>query len=93
MAVAAFLQLSGPAKANAGLTRGPCFKPSRMCLAGATRGDGRYMAFGEAHGLLKLVCSRHARGGSSRGRRGMARAGALVLSRCGRLDSLSRLSY
>ena len=57
MAVAAFLQLSGPAKANAGLTRGPCFKPSRMCLAGATRGDGRYMAFGEAHGLLKLVCS------------------------------------
>jgi hypothetical protein len=47
----------------------------------STPGGGRYMAFGKAHGLLKLVCSRHARGGSSRGRVGMARAGVLVLSR------------
>ena len=44
------------------------------------RGYARLMAFGEAHGLLKLVCSHHACGGSGRGRRRMARAGTLVMS-------------
>jgi hypothetical protein len=76
MVAAAFLQLSGPATRPMLVSPvAPALSPPACALAGATRGDGRYMAFGEAHGLLKLVCSRHARGGSSRGRLGMARAG------------------
>ena len=39
-----------------------------------------YNRSGGPHGLLNFVCSHHARGGSDRGRRRMARARALVLS-------------
>ena len=55
--------------------------PDKMAVESqGTRGYARLMAFGEANGLLKLVCSRHARGGFDRGRCRMARAGTLVLS-------------
>jgi hypothetical protein len=61
MVVATFLQLSGPAtrpmlnEAIAGLTRGPGFKPSRKCLAGATRGEGRRRIGGVKVGGMALL--------------------------------------
>src|SRR5262245_6415186 len=63
IAVAAFSNRRVGNAQNAGLASGPgsLVAPNlRSVIWGHTGGGGRYsvMAFGKAHGLLKLVCSR-----------------------------------